>query len=108
MSARRTRSSADSLPATPECKPKRSARALAGIIERSAKIQGPAAAAYVERLRRADPDAGPATIVAKLEKRYVTAVTASGAAVGSAAGLAGLGTLAALSGAAGAPAGVAA
>jgi hypothetical protein len=101
MSARRTRSSADSLPATPEGKPKRSARALAGIIERSAKIQGPAAAAYVERLRRADPGAGPATIVAKLEKRYVTAVTASGAAVGSTAVLPGLGTVAALSAAAG-------
>ena len=101
MSARRTRSSADSLPATPEGKPKRSARALASIIERSSRIQGPAAAAYVDRLRRADPDAGPATIVAKLEKRYVTAVTASGAAVGSTAVLPGLGTLAALSAAAG-------
>jgi hypothetical protein len=96
MSARRTKSSADSLPAI-EGKPKRSARALAGIIERSARLQGPAAAAYVERLRRADPDAGPATIVSKLEKRYVAAVTASGAAVGSTAVLPGLGTLAALS-----------
>jgi hypothetical protein len=101
MSARRTRSSTDSLPATPEGKPKRSARALASVIERSSRIQGPAAAAYVERLRRADPDADPAAIVAKLEKRYVTAVTASGAAVGSTAVLPGLGTLAALSAAAG-------
>jgi len=66
MSARR--SSADSLPATPEGKPKRSARALASIIERSSRIQGPAAAAYVDRLRRADPDAGPAAVVAKLER----------------------------------------
>src|SRR5271154_3046175 len=90
MSARRTRSSADSLPATPAGKPKRSARALASIIERSSRIQGPAAAAYVERLRRADPDAGPATIVAKLEKRYVTAVTASGAAVGAIAAVYGV------------------
>jgi hypothetical protein len=89
------------LPATTDEKPKRSARALASIIERSSRIQGPAAAAYVERLRRADPDAGPATIVAKLEKRYVAAVTASGAAVGSAAVLPGLGTIAALSAAAG-------
>jgi hypothetical protein len=101
MSARRNRSSAESLPATTGEKPKRSARALASIIERSARIQGPAAAAYVERLRRADPDAGPATIVAKLEKRYVAAVTASGAAVGSTAVLPGLGTIAALSAAAG-------
>jgi hypothetical protein len=101
MSARRNKASADSLPATTGEKPKRSARALASIIERSARLQGPAAAAYVERLRRADPDAGPATIVAKLEKRYVTAVTASGAAVGSTAVLPGLGTLAALTAGAG-------
>jgi hypothetical protein len=101
MSARRNKASADSLPATTGQKPKRSARALASIIERSARLQGPAAAAYVERLRRADPDAGPATIVAKLEKRYVTAVTASGAAVGSTAVLPGLGTLAALTAGAG-------
>ena len=83
MSARRTRSSADSLPATPEGKPKRSARALASIIERSSRIQGPAAAAYVERLRRADPDA----------QRVFAA--------GDPAVLPGLGTLAALSAAAG-------
>src|ERR1700677_2323429 len=101
MSARRTRSSADALPATTEGKPKRSARALASIIERSSRIQGPAAEAYVERLRRADPGAEPPVIISKLEKRYVTAVTASGAAVGSAAVLPGLGTLAALSAAAG-------
>jgi predicted Zn-dependent protease len=101
MSARRNGSSADPLPATAEGKPKRSARVLAGIIERSSRVQGPAAAAYVERLRRADPDAGPASVVAKLEKRYVTVVTASGAAVGCAAALPGLGTLSALSAAAG-------
>jgi hypothetical protein len=101
MSLWRTRPSADSLPAAPEGKPKRSARALASIIERSSRIQGPLASAYVDRLRRADPDAGPATVVAKLEKRYVTAVTASGAAVGTTAVLPGVGTLAALSAAAG-------
>ena len=101
MSARRNRSSADSVPATTHGKPKASARALANIIERSSRIQGPAAAAYVERLRRADSGAEPPLIISKLEKRYVTAVTASGAAVGSAAVLPGLGTLAALSAAAG-------
>jgi hypothetical protein len=101
MSARRTHSVDDSLPATTNGKPKASARALAHIIERSTRIQGPAATAYVDRLRRANPDAAPAVIVSKLEKRYVTAVTASGAAVGSAAVLPGFGTLAALSAAAG-------
>jgi F0F1-type ATP synthase membrane subunit c/vacuolar-type H+-ATPase subunit K len=101
MKARRTRSSADSLPATADGKPKASARALAHIIERSSRIQGPVAAAYVERLRRADPAASPGVIVSKLEKRFLAAVTASGAAVGSAAVLPGIGTLSALSAAAG-------
>ena len=103
MSARRNRSTDDRLPTTGNGngKPKASARALAHIIERSARIQGPAATAYVERLRRANPDAAPATIVSKLEKRYLAAVTASGAAVGSAAVLPGIGTLAVLSAAAG-------
>jgi hypothetical protein len=80
MSARRTRSTADPLPATGDGKPKASARALAHIIERSSRIQGPAASAYVERLRRANPGAVPAVIVSKLEKRYLAAVAASGAA----------------------------
>ena len=101
MRARRTRSSADSLPASTDGKPKASARALAHIIERSSRIQGPVAAAYVERLRRADPAASPGVIVSKLEKRFLAAVTASGAAVGSAAVLPGIGTLSALTAAAG-------
>lgn len=97
MFARRTGSKPDPLPATIDDRPKVSARALAHVIERSARLQGPAAKAYVERLRRADPGAGPPDIVAKLEKRYLAAVMASGAAVGSAATLPGIGTLAALS-----------
>jgi hypothetical protein len=101
MSARWNRSSSDSVPATTDGKPKASARALASMIERSSRVQGPLAAAYVERLHRADPSADPATIARKLEKRYVGAVTASGAAVGSTAVLPGLGTIAALSAAAG-------
>jgi hypothetical protein len=101
MNARRTRSTADALPVSVDGKPKVSARALAHIVERSSRIQGPAASAYVERLRRANPGAVPAVIVAKLEKRYLAAVTASGAAVGSAAVLPGVGTVAALSVAAG-------
>ena len=101
MSARRTQSAEDPLPASTNGKPKKSARALASIIERSSRIQGPAATAYVERLRRANPEAAPAVIVSKLEKRYLAAVTASGAAVGSAAVLPGIGTIAAFSAAAG-------
>ena len=82
-------------------RPKASTRALAQLIERSTRVQGPAAEAYVARLRRAHPEAGPAEIVAKLEKRYLDALTASGAAVGSTATFPGVGTLTALSAGAG-------
>jgi hypothetical protein len=99
--SRRTRPAPDALPDAAHGRPKASARALAQVIERSARVQGPAAKAYVERLRRADPGAAPAQIVRKLEKRYLAAVTGSGAAVGSTAALPGIGTLAALSAAAG-------
>lgn len=85
MSARSTGPTPDPSSASTAGRPKLSTRALAQVIERSARLQGPAAQAYVERLRRADPDAAPAEIVAKLEKRYLAAVTGSGAAVGSAA-----------------------
>ncbi|SPM35553.1 hypothetical protein MRAB57_3378 [Mycobacterium rhizamassiliense] len=103
MSARRTqRSSApDWPPGASTGRPKASARALAQVIERSTRIQAPAAAAYVARLRRAHPGASPAEIVAMLEKRYLTALTASGAAVGSAATFPGIGTLTAMSAGAG-------
>jgi len=101
MSARRNRSKPHQLPATTDGRPKASARALAQVIERSARVQGPAAQAYVARLRRAHPAAGPAEIAYKLEKRYLAALTASGAAVGSAATFPGVGTLTALSAGAG-------
>lgn len=82
-------------------RPKASARALAQVIERSARIQAPAADAYVARLRRAYPDATPGEIIEKLEHRYLTALMASGAAVGTAATFPGIGTLTALSAGAG-------
>ncbi len=84
----------------PDGRPKASARALAQIIERSSRIQGPAAEAYVARLRNAHPGTSPAQVVAKLEKHYVATVTASGMAVGAAATIPGIGTLSALSAAA--------
>jgi len=77
------------------------AKALSHILERGARVQAPALAAYVQRLRRIFPDASPAEIVAKLEKRYVGAAMASGAAVGSAAAFPGIGTIAAMSAVAG-------
>lgn len=81
--------------------PSMAARALSHIIEGGARVQGPAVKAYVERLREHSPDATPAEIIAKLEKYYLAAVMASGAAVGSAAAFPGIGTLAALSAVAG-------
>lgn len=101
MIARRSRSKPDQMPASTDGRPKASARALAQVIERSSRMQGPAAKAYVARLRRAHPGASPAEIAFKLEKRYLAALTASGAAVGSAATLPGVGTLTALSAGAG-------
>jgi len=101
MSARRTGSSgaggSDLLPATVVDKPSTAARTLALIMERSARVQEPAVQACVQRLRNANPDATPAEIVTKLEKRYLAAVIASGVAVGSAAAFPGIGTLTALS-----------
>ncbi|MCA2288597.1 hypothetical protein JF759_14700 [Mycobacterium avium] len=106
MRARRNRfpnrffSTSSAAARTDKGRPKVSARALAQVIERSSRIQGPAAEAYVTRLRNAHPDAGPAEILAKLQKRYLAIVTAGGVAVGAAATIPGIGTLSALSAAA--------
>ena len=88
-------------PATVDEHPSSAVRALSAIIERGSRVQAPAIKAYVDRLRKANPDATPAEIVTKLEKYYLAAVMASGAAVGSAAAFPGIGTLAALSAVAG-------
>ena len=101
MCAARTGSKPDRLPATIDDEPSVAARALSQIIERGARVQEPAVRAYVARLRDANPDATPADIVRKLEKHYLAAVMASGAAVGSAAAFPGVGTLVALSAVAG-------
>jgi hypothetical protein len=61
-------------------------------VERAIGIQQSAVAAYVERLRRSRPDATPAEIVTALERKYLAAVTGSGAAVGGAAAAPGVGT----------------
>jgi hypothetical protein len=101
MSAARKGSTTKPLPEASDDHPGAAARALVQILERSARVQAPAVQAYVQRLRRANPDASPADIVTKLEKHYLAAVMASGAAVGSAAALPGIGTLVALSAVAG-------
>jgi len=100
MRLRRKQTPAENLPAAPE-DAGASAKVLSHVLESSAKLQGPAVRAYVARLRRANPGATPAEIINKLEKHYLAAVMASGAAVGSAAAFPGIGTLAALSAVAG-------
>lgn len=100
MRLRRKGSPPDNLPARPE-NAGMSAKALSHLLESSTRLQAPAVKAYVARLRRANPDASPAELVTKLEKHYLAAVMASGAAVGSAAAFPGIGTLAALSAVAG-------
>jgi hypothetical protein len=89
------------LPATTDDSPSTAAKVLSTIIERGARVQGPAVKAYVDRLRQGNPNASPAEIVTKLEKHYLAAVMASGAAVGSAAAFPGIGTLVAMSAVAG-------
>ena len=89
------------LEATTDESPSAAAKVLSSIIERGARVQAPAVKAYVDRLRAHSPNATPAEIVTKLEKQYLAAVMASGAAVGSAAAFPGIGTLAAMSAVAG-------
>lgn len=101
MRSRRTPSKPDRPAPAGDAQPSVAVRTLSHVIERSTRLHGPAAAAYVRRQRDANPQADPADVVAKLEKRYLAAVMASGAAVGSTAALPGLGTLTALSAAAG-------
>jgi hypothetical protein len=101
MNAARSGSSASPPPDTPDDKPTAAARALSIILERGTRVQGPAIEAYVQRLRRARPGASPGDVIARLQKHYLAAVTASGAAVGSAAAFPGIGTLAAMSAVAG-------
>ncbi|ULN53649.1 hypothetical protein [Mycolicibacillus parakoreensis] len=86
----------DRLPASADTEPTAAALVLSRILERSSRMQAPAVHAYVLRLRAAHPGLGPAGILHKLEKRYLRAVTASGAAVGSGAAVPGIGTLTAL------------
>ena len=91
MSARSSTKS--QLPTTVDHRPSAAVRTLSRIIESGSRVQAPAIRAYVDRLRDANPDATPAEIVTKLEKHYLAAVMASGAAVGSAAAFPGSGRL---------------
>ena len=100
MRLRRKQSQPDGLPGSPADSAV-SAKLLSHVLESSTRLQAPAVRAYVARLRKSSPGAGPAEIVTRLEKHYLAAVMASGAAVGSAAAFPGIGTLTALSAVAG-------
>jgi hypothetical protein len=63
-------------------------------------VQRPVVLAHIRSIRSRRPDAGPAQIIAILERRYLTAVTGGGAIVGASAAIpaVGIGTSLALSG----------
>jgi len=67
------------------------------IVEKAHRLQEPAVTKYVAKLRAKYPDDSPEQIIARLERRYLNAVTASGAAVGATASIPGVGTITALS-----------
>ena len=85
MSWGRNKSAPENLPATTDEDPGTAARILSHVLETGTRLQAPGVRAYVDRLRRRHPTPRPAEIVTKLEKHYLAAVMASGAAVGSAA-----------------------
>ncbi|MDQ3762344.1 MAG: hypothetical protein M3460_11860 [Actinomycetota bacterium] len=70
----------------------RLSEALHSALAKAISIQRAPIAGYVARLRRGRSDATPAEIIAVLEKRYLTVVTGTGAAVGGAAVAPGVGT----------------
>jgi hypothetical protein len=67
------------------------------LVDRAARLQAPAVAKYVTKLRAAHPDDSPAQLVNRLEKRYLTAVTGSGGAAGATAAVPAVGTVMAMS-----------
>lgn len=101
MSARSTKKQLPAVRESVDEDPSAAAKVLSAILERSARVQAPAVKAYVDRLRSQRPDTTPAELITRLEKHYLAAVMASGAAVGSAAAFPGIGTLTALSAVAG-------
>lgn len=58
---------------------------LLSMLDRTIETHDRLVPAHVERIRSRHPEASPGQVIARLEKRYLTAVTASGAAVGAGA-----------------------
>jgi hypothetical protein len=66
------------------------------LLDAGSRLQAPAVAKYVDRIRRSHPAESPAQIIARLENQYLLAVTGSGSAVGATAAVPGVGTIAAI------------
>ncbi|MEU7768569.1 hypothetical protein AB0B25_26160 [Nocardia sp. NPDC049190] len=66
------------------------------LLDTGSRLQAPAVARYVDRIRRSHPDESPAQIIERLEKQYLLVVTGSGSAVGATAAVPGVGTVAAI------------
>ncbi|QBJ98827.1 hypothetical protein ERC79_19135 [Rhodococcus sp. ABRD24] len=69
---------------------------VAAVLDNASRLQAPAVAKYVERVRLAHPDDSPAQIVARMERMFLTAVTGSGSAVGATAAVPAVGTMASI------------
>ena len=69
----------------------RGPRSIERSIDRLLSVQRPLVLAHLRRIRAQHPDAGPAQVVAILERRYLAAVTSGGAAVGASAVIPGVG-----------------
>ncbi|HEX9231206.1 MAG TPA: hypothetical protein VF869_04805 [Jatrophihabitantaceae bacterium] len=74
--------------------------ALDAALDKALRVQRPVVVAYLDRVRARRRDAGPADVIRLLERRYLAAVTAIGAASGGAAAVPGAGTGASLASAA--------
>ncbi|MFT3899602.1 MAG: hypothetical protein QM728_05050 [Gordonia sp. (in: high G+C Gram-positive bacteria)] len=71
------------------------------VLRKAQRLQAPAVAKYVNKIRAAHPDESPEQIIERLEKQFLLAVTGSGGAVGATAAFPGVGTVAALGAVAG-------
>ncbi len=76
--------------------PTGSSRAVGAVIDQASRLQAPAVAKYVAKLRAAHPDDTPEMLIRRLERRFLVTVTGTGGAAGATAAVPGVGTIAAL------------
>lgn len=69
---------------------------LGALVDKAQRLQQPAVAKYVARVRAKHPDESPEQVIRRLEKHYLRTVTASGGAAGATAAVPGVGTAVAL------------